>query len=560
MCLIEFAERASYYGSTGPFNNFINNPLPDGGNGAGAVAPGDAGLEEDAGALGLGSVDASALTNMFTFLAYVVPIFGGIVADVKWGRFKTICVGVAVGAIAHVLLVIPAIPSVIANPNGSLGAFVVSIVILAFAAGFIKPSLGPLLCDQSPVKRPTIQTLKSGERVILDPQATVQRYLLIFYGAINIGRFFVLQSQSASLRDRPRLTLTNPGAVFAVATEYAEHDIGFWLAFLLPGILYMLVPIVLVFAYKRLYIAPPQGSVVVEAMRVLRVLLSNGGFKRMFSGGDAFWDAAKPSYIMERDGSLDISKVFWDDHFVDEIRQSLNACAVFALIPIFALADGGIGNQMNDMSDAMIVNGVPNDLLTNFNSISIIVFTPILTWGFYPLMDKIGRPMKPMTRMSVGFLLGAIGAMLGAIIQWKVYQTSPCGYYATTCEDPSTVSLWLQIPIIFFPAVGELFVNVTSYELAYTRSPARMKGLVYSLALFNSAIAAAISLALSEAIQDPYLIWPWVALTVASVLCAAAFPTYFRHLNDPVRDFADRNRQEGKYQPQAIAAANAEKA
>jgi POT family proton-dependent oligopeptide transporter len=30
---------------------------------------------------------------MFTFLAYVTPILGGIVADVKWGRFKTICVG-----------------------------------------------------------------------------------------------------------------------------------------------------------------------------------------------------------------------------------------------------------------------------------------------------------------------------------------------------------------------------------------------------------------------------------------------------------------------------------
>lgn len=62
---------------------------------SGAVAKGAAGLEQHAGALGLGSVDASALTNLFTFLAYVVPIFGGIVADTKWGRFKTICVGMS---------------------------------------------------------------------------------------------------------------------------------------------------------------------------------------------------------------------------------------------------------------------------------------------------------------------------------------------------------------------------------------------------------------------------------------------------------------------------------
>lgn len=92
MCLIEFAERASYYGCKGPFNNFINNPLPKGST-TGAVAHGAAGLNQHAGALGLGSVKATAVVNMFTFLAYVTPILGGIVADVKWGRFKTICVG-----------------------------------------------------------------------------------------------------------------------------------------------------------------------------------------------------------------------------------------------------------------------------------------------------------------------------------------------------------------------------------------------------------------------------------------------------------------------------------
>lgn len=56
----------------------------------------------------------------------------------------------------------------------------ISLIILAFAGGLIKPSLGPLLCDQSPVKRPVIRITKKGERVILDPQATVSRYLNVF--------------------------------------------------------------------------------------------------------------------------------------------------------------------------------------------------------------------------------------------------------------------------------------------------------------------------------------------------------------------------------------------
>lgn len=52
--------QASYYGITGVVQNFIKNPLPEGGNGAGAVAPGAAGTNQSAGALGRGSVQSSA--------------------------------------------------------------------------------------------------------------------------------------------------------------------------------------------------------------------------------------------------------------------------------------------------------------------------------------------------------------------------------------------------------------------------------------------------------------------------------------------------------------------
>ncbi len=206
-------------------------------------------------------------------------------------------------AVAHILLVVPAIPAVISSGK-ALGPFIISVYLLAFAAGFIKPSLGPLLCDQAP-RTAVVGTNKKGERVIIDPQVTVQRYLLIFYWCINIGAFF------------------------ALATSYAERDVGFWLAYLLPGIVYCLMPIVLVLVYKRLYkgeyfpsipflvrssadnlvvsTAPPQGSVVLEAFRVVKYAMGHR------QKGQGFWDAAKPSSIVAREGSLDINTVFWDD-------------------------------------------------------------------------------------------------------------------------------------------------------------------------------------------------------------------------------------------------------
>ena len=440
MCFVEFAERASYYGTSGVFANFIKNPLPPGGNGAGAVAAGALGLNEKAGALNLGPEMSTAFTTLFTYLAYTIPILGAIIADTKWGRFNTIAVGVVIGFIGHVLLVIPAIPAVITGGK-ALAPFIIGLLVLAFASGLIKPCLAPLLCDQSPIKVQTVTTLKSGERVILDPATTIQRYLLIFYWAINVGAFFRL------------------------ATTYAEHDVGFWLAFLLPGIIYLLVPLVLWISYKRLYKAPPQGSVVAEAARVIRRTLSNGGWKTALSvkNQQAWWEKAKPSYIQATEGHINTNKITWDDKFVDEIRQTVAACQVFLLVPIFNLTDGGFGSTENFMSDSMITNGVPNDLINNFNSLTIVVCAPILNYLVYPQLKKWGIPLKPMTRMAIGFALGSINMIYGAVLQYYVYKGSPCGYYASSCDSVTPgASLWLQIPLQSLPAVGELFVNVTS--------------------------------------------------------------------------------------------------
>lgn len=122
-------------------------------------------------------------------------------------------------------------------------------------------------------------------------------------------------------------------------------------------------------------------------------------------------------------------------------------------------------------------------------------------------------------------------------MQDKIYKTSPCGKYASTCmidgnAGVSPVSLWLQIPVVALPAIGEIFVNVTSYELAYTRAPPSMRGLVYSLALFNSCVAAAISMAVSKALTDPNLAIVWMVIAAVTFVCAFVFPTYFRHLDD----------------------------
>jgi dipeptide/tripeptide permease len=65
-------------------------------------------------------------------------------------------------------------------------------------------------------------------------------------------------------------------------------------------------------------------------------------------------------------------------------------------------------------------------VLDNLNSLAIIVLIPILNHGIYPLLRKLGIKFGLIKRMTFGFLIAAIGASY-AVIQYEIYQTSPCG-------------------------------------------------------------------------------------------------------------------------------------
>jgi len=131
ICIVEFCERASYYGVQPLISNYVNRPLPVGGNGYGAPPRGD---QQTAGALGMGTVTANAVTQSFSMLAYALPLVFGYLADAKTGRFKLICWGVLVFGIAHILMVAAGSKSLLASGEAKAPYFL-SVYILAIGAG-----------------------------------------------------------------------------------------------------------------------------------------------------------------------------------------------------------------------------------------------------------------------------------------------------------------------------------------------------------------------------------------------------------------------------------------
>ena len=269
-----------------------------------------------------------------------------------------------------------------------------------------KSNIAPTIIDQYPHQKPYVSTLKSGERVIVDPEVTIQRIMLTFYLLINVGAFFGL------------------------ATTYAEKDVGYWLAYLLPGILYLMCPVILFFGYKRTVKKPPQGSALTDVFKVIGCAFRKNGFRKL--GQKGYLDVAKPSQLIG-EGALSpqAPEITWTDDFVEDTKRTFEACQIFLFFPIYYLNDGGIGNIQTSQGSAMITNGAPNDLLSNFNPLTIIVAIPILNYGIYPFLRKHKIPFGRITRITFGFVLSALSSVIGAILQWRVYSTSPCGYYAT---------------------------------------------------------------------------------------------------------------------------------
>ena len=209
-----------------------------------------------------------------------------------------------------------------------------------------KPNVSPLLLDQMTNTVPVVVTLKSGERVIQDPEATTERIVLWFYLLINIGGFM------------------------GVPTAYSEKYVGFWLSYLLPLILYLPLPLLLWYLRKRLVLHPPGGSDFGNVFRVLSICLKKGGIFRI--GRKGFWEAAKPSVIAAKGQTY---KTQWNDQFVEDVRRAFQATGIFCFFPIQYLNDNGIGSAASFLTTMLTTNGVPNDVINNFNSLSTVSYT-----------------------------------------------------------------------------------------------------------------------------------------------------------------------------------------
>lgn len=67
-----------------------------------------------------------------------MPLVGAYVADQYLGRYRTIMYSIGAALIGHFILIVSAIPSVIAHPGGAIGCFSLGLIIMGVGTGGFK--------------------------------------------------------------------------------------------------------------------------------------------------------------------------------------------------------------------------------------------------------------------------------------------------------------------------------------------------------------------------------------------------------------------------------------
>ncbi|KZV74184.1 PTR2-domain-containing protein [Peniophora sp. CONT] len=510
IAFVEMAERFSYYGSTIVLVNFIQQPRPHN------SSTGAGGPDGQSGALGKGQRTSTGLTTLLQFWAYITPLFGAYIADTYWGRFKTIAVSVAIALVGHIVLIISAIPPVLAHPNGALGALIVAILIMGLGTGGFKSNISPLIAEQQRSLKPYVMTKSNGERVIVDPVLTTSRVYMYFYFFINVGSL-----------------------IGQVTMVFAEKYVGFYLSFLLPTIIYLCCPLVLFIGRNRYRHTPPTGSVLGTALRLWK-LASRGRWSanpiktiKLLKAPD-FWESAKPSNISIQHRP---SWMTFDDAWVDEVRRGLKACTVFLFYPLYWLAYNQMVNNLTSQAATMELHGAPNDVINNLDPLALILFIPVFDAFLYPSIRRMGINFSPLRRITAGFLIGSAAMIWAAVTQHYIYKMSPCGSSAGTCLQPAPINVWSQTGAYVLIAASEIFASITGLEYAFTKAPANMKSLVMAMFLFMQALAAALGEAFTSLSTDPVrfthvlLVWNYSVMAALAGIGGIFFWVSFHNLD-----------------------------
>lgn len=166
------------------------------------------------------------------------------------------------------------------------------------------------------------------------------------------------------------------------------------------------------------------------------------------------------------------------------LRRNMAATArlvlLFAFVPVFwALWDQSQSEWVLQAGklDLTLLPGVtllPAQVQTA-NPAFVLSLIPVFTYLVYPALRRLGVTVSPLRRIGSGLVLTALSFVIIALLQERI-------------DAGMHPSAWWQVLAYLVLTVGEILVNVTGLEYAYTQAPAGMKSIITSLWLLTVSV------------------------------------------------------------------------
>ena len=457
----EAAERFNYYGLRAILTTFLvaqfYNP-----NGS-----------TDPAVVQVAEATANAKTHDFVAMVYLLPIFGGMVADWFWGKYKTILWLSMVYMTGSIMVALSVDSEVM---------FTTSLMLIAIGAGGIKPCVSANVGDQfdstnshmiSKAFDAFYFSINAGSvlSILLIPYLKTNYGPTVAFGvpaiAMGIAVFFFWLGRKKYRRIPPPKFDSNRmvilvTAFLALLASYIYFDkiqhagvgpvLGAWLILVLA----------LAFIFKKQWFAKPGNFVGINLYA-----LTNGGFS-----------AAAKEYGEET---------------VAGIRAVWRVLSVFAFIPVFWALWDQSQSEWVVQATKMDLNWLgikwEAEQISFVNAAFILAFIPLFSLVLYPFFNRIGLTVTPLRKMGVGFVLTALSFVIIAIIQGWI-------------DAGQTPNISWQIFAFVVLTAGEVLISITGLEYAYTQSPPTMKSTIMACFLITVTLGNVLVSVIQNNIKD----------------------------------------------------------
>lgn len=430
--------------------------------------------------LGMGQAAASLVIQVFIGFVYLIPVFGGFLADSYLGRYKTIFIFNIFSVIG--LLLVPAsavnfsrlgLPGFNTTERRRI-LFMAGLGLAGLGMGGIKANISPFGAEQVESRGP----------------GAVRSFFNWFYWIINVGALIAY-----------------------TGSAYIDQEVSFIWGFSIPAISMTLASLVFILGHSKYKKTPPAGSVLTRAFGICRESATRakpqpnpqlpGGSEKKFLAG------SKKSF----GGS-------YDDHLVDGVRSVVKVIPFCFLAVMYWATHAQMSNTFyaqGERMDLRISKGmkVPAPALNASNTICIIILIPIFDKVIYPFFERIGRPLTYLKRIGIGMVLAGFGVAVAGVIE--IYRKrilfsehgSHIQVLAGENFTASNMPVFAQIPQFILIGTSEIFASVTFLEFAYNQAPVAMQGLLTGLfftacGVGNWVAAAILSIVEAATINDPW--------------------------------------------------------